>query len=125
MILPGELAPAVEWFVVEHSLGGRRKSKWENIKKKRPSRFVERLFKVPTVILIPQLLAVLPGSEKLRAVPCFSLKAGSKYCSSSDLIVGGVHICKLVGDLNHLIMLSGVSSKSLVIIFPISGEWAS
>ena len=39
--------------------------------------------------------------------------------------MGGVHICKSVGELNHLIMLSDVSSKSLVIILPISGEWAS
>lgn len=39
--------------------------------------------------------------------------------------MGGVHICKLVGELNHLIMFSDVSSKSFVIILPFSVEWVS
>lgn len=48
------------------------------------------------------------------------VEAGSKHCGPSDLIVGGVHICKLVGELNHL-LLTDVSSQSLVILLRISG----
>lgn len=38
--------------------------------------------------------------------------------------MGGVHICKLVGELNHL-LLTDVSSKSLVLLLRISDEWVS
>lgn len=60
---------------VEHSLGGHRKTMCENIVKKRPSSlaeswffFVILFFVFVPAVLIPQLVAILPQSKKLRVL---------------------------------------------------------